>query len=1182
MKDKINRLAEGKFIYERSAVTVEPEKLEDSVFRGDVYEGSIVISNEKRRFMKGIVTTHSMEVRLQDNNFSGVDNEVHFQIQVPDRGDDKIFESTLQVISDQGICKVPIRLELTTPSYRYNGKVIDGWKDFVALAQSDFEEAMRLFELPIFYEQFLYQDKKGKEQYRALQSCRNRSIALEQLLLAKGEKEQIQLSVDPVYRQYDGCRESFSDEIMIRTDTWGYDEILVESDSDFLVAEKQKICTTEFTNGEYCLKITVNPEQMSMGKNFARLDIRTRHQKIRVAIVAVKPGIEHEHAQRNRRKQRTICQLMKRHMAFCMNRLPMQDYLQEMDQLLRGSGVEKDSIYMQLYRIHLAIMEHQTEVVEKGLAAIEPQIEVLYRDAPDIYAGYYYLKGVWSGEEEIVSECVANIRECYEEQGKTWGAFWCLLYLDPEWQNDRVKYDLLLEQLQRGCYSPILYLEVCQLLNDHQEYLMELSEEVVQAMHLGCKNQFLEKEAALRYVYLAGKLKSYSGGILEDMMMLYESYPEDEILTVICKMLIQGQRTGEKAFFWYAKGVEHNLRITELFEYYMYALDEEKEHHFTHAVLLYFLYDNHLTVEKKAMLYAYIVKNKEKDADTYQSYQSMIQNFAMEQLLEGKVSHNLSLLYREFVKEEMLDHALGKKLAGILLKGQIVCEHSDMVGVVVKYPQLQTEDFVPLWKGRAVIPCATEHAEIFLTDRENNLYGDPSLYTLEQFFEAEPLLTVCYQYEKSNPYLLLEMEQYLQEHPTDEVDPLALWQQILEMEQLDTTYRRKLHAKMLRYCYTQGKMGLLEEELLETNWAQVRPEDREAMLEYMALCGCYDKAMEGVLAFGYRGIPIKRLQTISAETFDKIAGIPNDQMLCIGWRLFSEDACGEPVLRYLVRYYSGTVEELIQLYHKAKDAGVDVRDLQERLIAQSLFSEEIVPEIFEIFLDYIPIAENKQVVQAFKKWMAYEYLLRQRELPKSLFEVYRKDVQIQQNLPCLLAVLKYLSKKKSLTEEEVQFADYHVNRLWEQKMYFSFFQGFAGCFTMPANLLDQVCIDFIADPDCEVFIHYRIYDGDEKGKFRQEKLQDMFAGIHVKAFMLFQDEVLEYYITEQRASGETVHEKHTVTMNNASERVCQSSRYCRLNEMMEAKKQGEEERLVDLMEQFALDKEIAGAMFQPM
>ena len=75
----------------------------------------------------------------------------------------------------------------------------------------------------------------------------------------------------------------------------------------------------------------------------------------------------------------------------------------------------------------------------------------------------------------------------------------------------------------------------------------------------------------------------------------------------------------------------------------MYSIDEKETMAFTHSVLLYFLYDNHLTVDKKAMLYAYVVRQKDKDPETYESYRTLMQNFTWKQLREGRISTNLGV-----------------------------------------------------------------------------------------------------------------------------------------------------------------------------------------------------------------------------------------------------------------------------------------------------------------------------------------------------------------------------------------------------------------------------------------------------------------------------------------------------------------------------------------------------------
>ena len=51
-----------------------------------------------------------------------------------------------------------------------------------------------------------------------------------------------------------------------------------------------------------------------------------------------------------------------------------------------------------------------------------------------------------------------------------------------------------------------------------------------------------------------------------------------------------------------------------------------------------FLYDNHLTVMKKAMLYAYVVRNKENMTETYEAYLPVMEEYTYRQLAEGRIN----------------------------------------------------------------------------------------------------------------------------------------------------------------------------------------------------------------------------------------------------------------------------------------------------------------------------------------------------------------------------------------------------------------------------------------------------------------------------------------------------------------------------------------------------------------
>lgn len=124
----------------------------------------------------------------------------------------------------------------------------------------------------------------------------------------------------------------------------------------------------------------------------------------------------------------------------------------------------------------------------------------------------------------------------------------------------------------------------------------------------------------------------------------------------------------------------------------------------------------------------------------------------------------------------------------------------------------------------------------------------------------------------------------------------------------------------------------------QLDWTTVEAGERGRMIEYCAWCECFAKAMEGILQFGFEGIPIKRLQTISEQAFQDASAVPDERMLCLAWKLFTENAYSEPVLKYLMRFFSGTVAELVCLWQAAGDLSRE--SLEERLLAQSISQEK--------------------------------------------------------------------------------------------------------------------------------------------------------------------------------------------------------------------------------------------------
>lgn len=118
--------------------------------------------------------------------------------------------------------------------------------------------------------------------------------------------------------------------------------------------------------------------------------------------------------------------------------------------------------------------------------------------------------------------------------------------------------------------------------------------------------------------------------------------------------MIKGNKSGPEYYPWYRRGVEQELRVTRLYEYYMMSVDTEKEVEIPRIVLMYFAYQSNLDYDKCAYLYAYIQKHREEFPELYLAYKSQMDRFVLQQLYKGRINRQLAFLYQTVLDEKML------------------------------------------------------------------------------------------------------------------------------------------------------------------------------------------------------------------------------------------------------------------------------------------------------------------------------------------------------------------------------------------------------------------------------------------------------------------------------------------------------------------------------------------------
>ena len=159
-------------------------------------------------------------------------------------------------------------------------------------------------------------------------------------------------------------------------------------------------------------------------------------------------------------------------------------------------------------------------------------------------------------------------------------------------------------------------------------------------------------------------------------------------------------------------------------------------------------------------------------------------------------------------------------------------------------------------------------------------------------------------------------------------------------------------------------------------WDNVSSSDRVQFIEYCAVRHCYDKAIEGILEFGYDKVPGKRLLQISSSAFEKNMENEDTRFVKLAWHIFNTGKFDENVLKYLCAYFTGGIKEETKVWNAARGFEIECKDFEERIIAQMVFTEEILPEAYQIFYNYYEDGDNKRLIRAFLNYLHINTLLK--------------------------------------------------------------------------------------------------------------------------------------------------------------------------------------------------------------
>lgn len=1130
MKEKINLLSKGIFEYGCPDIHVSEQNLYLEVEAGSSYCGEFHVYSTNGIDVRAKIFSSNKQMSCSETDIIGTDNSIHFTFLTGNMEPGDQAEGNISIISNGGELQIPYKVTVRSPYCMTSIGEVGNLEDFAKLASEHWQEAIGLFRSEDFPRVFLV-NKIHAHTYEKLLKSRNVNQAMEEFLYTLKQKQKITLSVTQREIVQNNLTEALSDKLVLEKNTWGYQEILIRGEGDFLSVYKKRLTTQDFLGSYYELEYFINPEFLNKGYNYGKIILSTFSQTIEIKVNCHQEVFRDEEPRQSIRT--SLYNIGRNYLEWRTGRMDDYAWTRETREDVDCCRNNSEDVRYALLEAHF-LMTVGDENGAKDIIGVINGRE-LRKNSLIEYCYFMYITALYRKDADYTHYVVSRMWEFYEGQCDRWEILWMLIQLDERLIDGGIHtFKRIKAEFEKGCSSPLMYYEALRLANEEPSMIRELDSFEIQLLNWGTRHECLEVSLIYQFADLAQREKTYHPLILSAMEKLCEKHENKELLAAVCSMLIKGHKTEKPYNPWYYKGIQQSLKLTRLYEYYMLSLDEEKVKELPTAVLYYFNYNNQLDWSRKAFLYRYIVSHQQNIEKIYYSYDNIIKAFTYEQLGLGNIDANLAYLYKYYITKDKMNSKLADELPDIMFKYQINCKHQGIVSVIVTMREVDREFVYPVVGGKAYVDIFMDEYNITFEDSEGNRYIRTVDYTMNKLMDESEFIKECYELNPDNARVLMNRSERALKYQMIDDTSIEIFKRTLRIRSIHNEYRKNILKNLIDIYYENYEGETLEKYLIRLDIHLLGSEERGSIIEYYIQRGFYDKAFEAISEYGYEVIQDKRLMRLCSRMIRKVNYEEDALLLEIAFYTFRAGKYDEVILEYLNQYYMGTTRDYMDIWNAANGFEVEAHQLEEKMLCQVLFTEDMVSESGEVFDSYYKVHPNIKIVRAYLAYSGYSYLVKNSKLKESLFQYMEIEMdQMERGRDvCSLAMLKHFSESYSEDGAYSEWIRKEVRRFMSRGIMLPWFKKFMNLTDIPEELAARTFITYTTNPAHRVKVRYRIDSDTETGEWKEENMQNVYGGIFIKAWPLFADEHLTWQALDDDGEDITVTEAREVSRDD--------------------------------------------------
>ena len=1149
VRARIGQIAAGRFNGTKPILAFSEETIDLSVIEGRSEAGSFVIESTNQIKICGIVYSTNPRMECLNPHFEGEKVRIRYQFNSKGLTEGDACEGKFVIVCNQIEYSLSFCARITRLYAEASTGAVKSLDDFTRLAASNWDEAYHLFYNRNFLNTIPYDNVYERLTYEGFACARPSGQNMEEFLIGVNKKKPVSISVDKSEEIFMASKEPQSGCFTITKDNWGYTEIRLRTDCEFIKLSKPVLTHDDFIGKTYLYEYIIDASAMHAGRNFGRIYIDGVYQSFTIDITA---GVRDDDGSISgiavtKDIKECMVGIMELYTSFRLKRIVTGVWANETISILNHLHALMPDEHM------YELMKAQAFIINRQRQEAKWILDDFKHSNPDkkapIWGYYLYLMTLLEREPSYIDNMTHEVELIFYENPDSVLLFWVLLFLRNQYFDDNagklkdIKYWVL-----RGCSSPYLYIEAYYLISQDPYLIKELSVFELRILSWAVKKKALTKELAgaiFEAVDLAG---GFDNRVYELLTAAYEICPEAEYVGIICSYLIKGHKNDTCFHKWFELGIENKLRLTGLYESYLITMDDRQISPVPKIIQMYFSYDNKLPYRKLAVLYNNIIAAKETEPEVYHKYRKAMGRFAMDQAQLRHIDDNLAVLYEDMLELGFINEELSAAFSDIIYTHKLIVFDKRIVRAIIYQNEMKEPQIVPVTDQCAYFELFSNDYVILFEDSRGYRYVKSISYRLQRLMDAEKYLDRCISLSPDRPQYIVSHFKNVRDYSDFTKGDLKLFKPVFYSESFSDSYKAVMGYRILKYCQLHDYEDYVRPFLQSIDFDTLQKDARKYLIDMLVSNRLYEKAYDMAMEYGIDMLAAAS-QVVLCENALKVQHVDDDFMVQLAISAFKTGKYSDLVLKYLCENYTGPTDELINLWHAADKFSISSMKLDERILEQGIYTQIEPEKISDIFLEYYKRAGNDKLILAYISLVAHGYLHSGRCKADFIFDIIEKRFIGNRTLndACQLALLKHFAEKTDITQAELEIEDTLLKYYIYNNMYFDFFARLDYRLLEKYFIYDKAFLQYESTPGAHVVLHYsRDEDGEE---FNSEDMVEMYDGIYVKTFVIFFGELIRYYITEEHDNSIEVKESNRLTCNNIPGDN-DHSRYNLINEMI--------------------------------